>query len=74
MKNQHISLGFARFDLFDEKNKIALNKLQMYLGSPRFLVTTPFKTYLQTACTMNVEIKKATDLDVLKPFIPSMTL
>ena len=60
--------------MFDDKNKIAQNRLKMYLGSPRFLVTIPFSTFMQNTCTMNIEIKATKDLDILKPYLPSMTL
>ena len=73
IKSTYISLGFSLFEMFDDKNKIAQNKLLMYMGSPRMLITVPFKSFLQHPCTMNVEIKHTQDLDVLKPLLPSMT-
>ena len=73
-KPQYMSLGFSVFNLFDDKNKIAQNRLTMYLGSPRFLVTVPFSVFMQNTCTMNIEIKATKDLDILKPYLPSMTL
>ena len=60
--------------MFDDKNKIAQNRLKMYQGSPRLLVTIPFSTFMQNTCTMNIEIKATKDLDILTPYLPSMTL